>query len=147
MHTEDIAAAYRLALLAPEAHGAYNVAAEPVVDMPAIARARRARTIRVPRRAARAAFSAAYAARLHPSEPSWLDLALETPLMSCERIAGELGWEPRHSALTAISEVLDGIAAGAGGATPPLAADAGFAGRIAELRGGLGSSTPGVPEL
>jgi hypothetical protein len=115
--------------------------------MPAIARARKARAIRIPRLAARRAFAAAYAARLHPSEPSWLDLALETPLMSSGRIAGELGWKPRHSALAAISEVLDGIAAGAGGETPPLAAERGLAGRIGELRGGLGSSTPGVPEV
>ena len=88
VHTDDIAEAYRLALLAPDARGAYNVAAEPVLDMPAIARERKARTVRVPRAVARGAFAAAYAARLHPSEPSWLDLALETPLMACERIAG-----------------------------------------------------------
>ena len=146
VHTADIAEAYRLALLSPAARGAYNVAAEPVLDMPAIARARKARTVRVPRAVARRAVGAAYAARLHPSEPSWLDLALETPLMACERIAAELGWKPRHSALDAITEVLDGMAAGAGGATPPLAADPGLVGRLAELRGGVGSSTPGVPE-
>jgi UDP-glucose 4-epimerase len=146
VHTADIAQAYRLALLNEGARGAYNVAAEPVLDLRAIARERRARTLRVPRRAARAAFSAAYALRLHPAEPSWLDLALETPLISPERIAGELGWSPQRSALHAIGEVLDGMADGAGGATPPLAAPPGLAGRLEELRGGLGASTPGVGE-
>ncbi len=146
VHTADIAQAYRLALLNERARGAYNVAAEPVLDVRAIAHERRARTLRVPRRAARAAFSAAYALRLHPAEPSWLDLALETPLISPERIARELGWSAQRSALHAIGEVLDGMADGAGGATPPLAAPAGLAGRLEELRGGLGASTPGVGE-
>jgi nucleoside-diphosphate-sugar epimerase len=146
VHTADIAEAYRLALLTDGAQGAYNVAADPVLDMHLIAQQRRARTVRLPRRAARAAFSAAYALRLHPAEPSWLDLALETPLISPERITRELGWAPRRSALDAIAEVLDGMADGAGGPTPPLAAAAGLTGRLGELRGGLGASTPGVPE-
>jgi UDP-glucose 4-epimerase len=143
VHTADVAEAYRLAVLSADAHGAYNVAAEPVIDMPALARERRARTLRLPRGLARSAFGAAYALRLHPAEPSWLDLALETPLIDSSRIRG-LGWTPRHSALEAIAEVLDGMADAAGGETPPLAARAGLSGRLEELRGGVGSSTPGV---
>ncbi|HEY3613465.1 MAG TPA: NAD-dependent epimerase/dehydratase family protein [Gaiellales bacterium] len=143
VHSADVAQAYRLALLASDARGAYNVAAEPVLDMSSIARARRARTIPVPRTLARSAFAAAYGLRLHPAEPSWLDLALETPLISPARIAGELGWAARHSALAAIAEVLDGMADGAGGATPPLEAPRGMGGRLDEIRGGVGRSTPG----
>lgn len=144
VHTEDIAEAYRLALVTDAASGAYNVAAEPVITMPELARARSARTVRVPRGLARAAFSAAYGLRLHPSEPSWLDLALDTPLISSARIASELGWKPRHSALDSVTEVLDGMADGAGGSTPPLAARPGLTGRLDELRGRVGGSTPGV---
>ena len=80
VHAEDAAEAYRLALLTDGARGAYNVAAEPVLDMPALARLLDARRVGVPRWLARRAFGAAYALRLHPSEPSWLDLALRTPL-------------------------------------------------------------------
>jgi UDP-glucose 4-epimerase len=144
VHTLDIAQAYRLAVLADAASGAYNVAAEPVLDMPAIARERRARTLRLHHRAARTAFAAAYGLRLHPAEPSWLDLALETPLISSARITSELGWAPARSALEAIAEVIDGMADGAGGATPPLAEPRGLAGRRDEIRGGVGSSTPGL---
>jgi UDP-glucose 4-epimerase len=144
VHTADIAEAYRLVLLADDARGAYNVAAEPVLDMASIARERHARTLRIPRRLARTGFAAAYRLRLHPAEPSWLDLALETPLISPARIAGELGWKARHSALEAIAEVLDGMADGAGGATPPLVGGTGLPGRIDELRGRVGGSTPGV---
>jgi nucleoside-diphosphate-sugar epimerase len=146
VHTDDVAQAYRLALESDDAGGAYNVAAGPVIDMPALAHARGARTIRVPRGVAHAAFAAAYGLRLHPSEPSWLDLALDTPLISSARIAGELGWTPRHSALDSVAEALDGMADGAGGGTPPLAEPTGPRGRLDELRGGVGSSTPGVGE-
>jgi nucleoside-diphosphate-sugar epimerase len=141
VHTADVAEAYRLALLADDATGAYNVAAEPVLDMSSIARLRRARTVRIPRRLARAALALAYDLRLHPSEPGWLDLALGTPLISPARISSGLGWAPRHSALEAIGEVLDGIADGAAGDTPPLAA-AGLSARLHEIRGGVGTSTP-----
>jgi nucleoside-diphosphate-sugar epimerase len=144
VHADDVAQAYRLALTAADARGAYNVAAEPVITLPELARARGARTVRLPRGLARSAFAAAYGLRLHPSEPGWLDLALETPLISSARISTELGWAPRHSALDSISEALDGMADGARGPTPPLAAPAGLKGRLDEVRGGVGGSTPGV---
>jgi nucleoside-diphosphate-sugar epimerase len=145
VHADDVAEAYRLALTSPNAHGAYNVAAEPVLDLPAIAHLRRTRSFRLPQRFARAAFAAAYALRLHPSEPSWLDVALETPLISSDRIRRELPWLPDRSGLAAIDELFDGLADGAGGGTPPLASATGFSGRFAEVRGGIGRSTPDVP--
>jgi UDP-glucose 4-epimerase len=144
VHARDAAEAYRLAVLSPTALGAYNVAAEPVLDMQSIAASRGARTVRVPRSIARRAFAAAYALRLHPSEPSWLDVGLDTPLVSSERIRDELGWRPRHSALDTINEVVDGLADGAGGATAPLAPDAGLLGRLAELGEGVGSRARGT---
>jgi UDP-glucose 4-epimerase len=145
VHATDVAEAYRLAVTAAGARGAYNVAAPPVLDLPTIAAARGARTVRLPRAVARPAFAAAYRARLHPSEPGWLDVALATPLISSARITAELGFAPRVSALDAVAELLDGIAAGAGAATPPLAAGGGVAGRLAELRGRVGGATPDIP--
>jgi nucleoside-diphosphate-sugar epimerase len=138
VHATDVAEAYRLAILSPDARGAYNVAAEPVLGMPAIAASRGARTITVSRRIARPAFAAAYALRLHPSEPSWLDVGLDTPLVSSQRITMELGWQPRVSALDTINEVVDGLVAGEGGRTAPLVPDSGLAGRLRELREGVG---------
>jgi UDP-glucose 4-epimerase len=144
VHASDLAEAYRLALVSPDARGAYNVAAEPVLDMPSIGSSRGARTLRVPRIVARGAFGAAYALRLHPSEPSWLDVGLDTPLVSSERIRGELGWRPQRSGLEAINEVIDGLVEGAGGETAPLAPDAGLPGRLAELGEGVGGRAPGT---
>ena len=144
VHSHDVAEAYRLAAVSPAAHGAYNVAADPVLDMRLIASSRGARTVRIPRGIARPAFAAAYRLRLHPSEPSWLDVGLETPLVSSERIRSELGWEPRTSGLEAIGEMMDGLVDGAGGASQPLAPDTGLRGRLAELREGVGRHAPGT---
>jgi UDP-glucose 4-epimerase len=144
VHARDVADAYRRAIIAPDARGAYNVAAAPVLDMQAIARARGARAVQIPRSIARRALGAAYALRLQPSEPSWLDLGLDTPLVSSERIENELGWVARRSALETIEEVIDGLADGAGGETPPLAPDGGLRGRLAELGEGVGARTSGI---
>jgi nucleoside-diphosphate-sugar epimerase len=138
VHATDVAEAYRLAVHSPDARGAYNVASEPVLGMPSIAASRHARTIAVPRSIARPAFAAAYALRLHPSEPSWLDVGLDTPLVSSQRITMELGWQPRVSALDTINEVVDGLVAGEGGRTDPLTPDDGLIGRLRELREGVG---------
>ena len=126
------------------ASGAYNVAADPVLDVSLIAQARHARIIRLPRGLARRAFSATYAAHLHPSEPGWLDLALDMLLIDSSRIREQLGWEPRHSAIEAVEELLDGIADGAGAPTPPLLADS-FTRRLREIAGGIGARAPSVP--
>jgi UDP-glucose 4-epimerase len=139
LYAADVAEAYRLALVTSGARGAYNVAAPPILDVSSIARLVGARTVRLPRSVARSAFVAAYALRLHPSEPSWLDLALDTPLVSSDRITRELGWSPRRSGLEAIEEVLRGIADGAGGDTPPLAHDTGLEGRASEVAEGVGA--------
>jgi UDP-glucose 4-epimerase len=144
VHARDVADAYRRAIIAPDARGPYNVAASPVLDMQTIARARGARAVQIPRAVARRAFGAAYALRLQPSEPSWLDLGLDSPLISSERIETELGWIARRSALETIEEVVDGLADGAGGETPPLAPDGGLRGRLAELGEGVGERTSGI---
>ena len=118
-HADDVAAAYRLAILS-EASGAFNVAAEPVLTPTVIARAVRGRTVPLPQAALRAAMAATYRLRLQPSEPGWLDMATNTPVMDTRRANEELGWTPRLSSLDALIELLDGIADGAGDTTMPL---------------------------
>jgi hypothetical protein len=59
--------------------------------------------------------------------------------MSCDRARHELGWEPNVSSLDALRELVTGIRDGAGGRTPPLAADAGGPGRTGELLSGVGA--------
>jgi nucleoside-diphosphate-sugar epimerase len=138
LHSSDVAEAYRLVTLEPTARGAYNVAAEPVLDVPELARALEARPVPVPARAVRAAADAAWRARITPTPPGWVDLALGVPLMDCSRIRDELGWEARYTASEALLELMGGLRDRAGGDTPPLRREASGPGRIRELLTGVG---------
>ncbi|MBD0339102.1 MAG: NAD-dependent epimerase/dehydratase family protein, partial [Thermoleophilia bacterium] len=120
LHSLDVGDAYRLAVVG-EARGAFNVAAEPVLDAARLARLLDARLVPMSPRAARAAAAVTWRLRLQPSPPGWLDLALAVPLLDVSRARSELGWEPRRTAEEALLELLAGIRDGAGIATPPLA--------------------------
>lgn len=137
LHTSDVAEAYRLALV-NEVRGAFNLAAEPVLDLPVIAEQLGARVVRVPPRLARTALSAAWAAHLLPAEPGLFDLLREAPLLRTDRAREVLGWEPRHSSIEAFHALLDGLASGRGGPTPPLSPDTSGPGRSHELGTGIG---------
>ena len=119
VHTRDVAEAYRLAVLG-EARGAFNVAAEPVLDPPTLARALGARTVPVPLRLARAALDVTWRLRLQPTPSGWLDMGLSVPIMETKRARDELRWQPQHSSLDAIEDVLDGMSEVEGEPTPPL---------------------------
>jgi UDP-glucose 4-epimerase len=136
LHADDVAQAYRLAVVG-EARGAYNVAAEPVVDAASIGDVLGARVVPVPGSLARLGLAAAWQLHLVPAEPALLDLALQLPLLDTTRIRDELGWSPTVSSLDALREVLEGMAEGAGGQTPPLAPDS-LQGRLHEGATGVG---------
>lgn len=138
VHSHDVGDAYRRALLA-DVHGAFNVAAEPVLDPPVLAELLGARRVPVPARLLRGAAALSWRLRLQPSPPGWIDLALAVPLMDCGRIRRELGWEPRFRSTEALRELLDGLRDGAGFPTPPLDPRTSGPWRRGELRGGVGA--------
>lgn len=119
VHSLDVAEAYRLAIVG-DARGAFNVAAEPVLDPDTLARALGARKLPVPATLVRAGMAATWRLRLQPTPPGWLDMGLSVPIMDTTRAREILGWEPRHSSLVAIRDVLSGIADAEGEPTPPL---------------------------
>jgi UDP-glucose 4-epimerase len=139
VHADDVARAY-LETIVRDVRGAFNIAAEPVLEAATLAEALGARRVKLPEMAASALTSLTWRLRLQPTPPGWLDLGLGVPLMSSDRAAAELGWTPTVSALDAVLELIDGMRAGAGGPTPPLAADAGGPARAGELATGIGSS-------
>jgi UDP-glucose 4-epimerase len=136
LHANDVAEAYRLAAVG-DARGAYNVAADPVIDVESIGEVLGSRVVRVPGPLARAGLAAAWQLHLVPAEPTLLDLALQLPLLDTTRIRTELGWSPTVSSVDALREVLEGMSEGAGGKTPPLTPDS-LAGRLHEGATGIG---------
>jgi nucleoside-diphosphate-sugar epimerase len=138
VHSHDVGDAYRLAALNRDARGAFNLAAEPVLDAAELGRLLGARPVPVHPGLLRALAAASYRLRLQPSEPGWLDMGLAVPLMDASRARKELGWEPRHSASNALRELLEGLRERAGIETPPLSPDAGGPLRIREILTGVG---------
>jgi UDP-glucose 4-epimerase len=132
VHSLDAGRAFQAALFS-EARGAFNVSADPILDSDSLARAFGAKKVRVSRATLRLAAAVSWRLRLQRSEPGWLDLCFECPLMSTERAERLLGWRPERSSIEALTELLDGISKGAGLGTPPLAPP--LHGRMSTQRG------------
>ncbi|HZB42320.1 MAG TPA: NAD-dependent epimerase/dehydratase family protein [Ilumatobacter sp.] len=118
-HTRDIADAYVRALTR-DVTGAFNIAAEPVLEPELIADAVGGRALPVPEKVLRTLVHAAYLMRIEPSEPGWLDMATRTPIMDTTRARTLLDWKETISSVEALIELLDGIGDGAGFPTPAL---------------------------
>ncbi len=138
VHAADVGEAYRLAATDERARGAYNVAADPVLDAASLGRALQARPVRVPVAAVRAAADLSWRLRLQPTPPGWLDMGMAVPLMDTGRIRRELGWAPRHAADDALLELMGGLRDSAGAATPPLEPHTGGPLRAREFLTGIG---------
>ena len=137
VHTDDVAQAYALAVVS-DVEGAFNIAAEPVLNATTIGEALGKRVIEVPAAPVRAACAVSWRARLQPTPEGWFDMGMKSPLMSSARAEAELGWEAKRSATGTLAELLQGIADASGESTPPLAHDAGGALRSREIATGIG---------
>jgi nucleoside-diphosphate-sugar epimerase len=141
VHSHDVGEAYRLAIVNEDARGAYNVAADPVLDADQLGRLLGARPVPIPPQLLRAAADLTWKARLQPTPPGWLDMGLNVPVMDTTRARTELGWTPRHTADEAFLELFDGLREGSGYATPPLDPNAGGRLRMRELVTGVGQTS------
>ena len=138
VHSYDAGEAYRVALTR-DVHGAFNIAAEPVLDPPELGRLLRARPVRMPARLLRGAAAVTWRLRLQPAPEGWIDMALAVPIMDTSRARRELGWTPRFTSGEALLDLLAGFRAGAGADTPPLDPDAGGPARAKEFATGIGA--------
>jgi UDP-glucose 4-epimerase len=136
LHTADAGQAYRLAALS-EVRGAFNIAAEPVVDAAMLAECFGARIVSVPLWPVRTALWLAWQLHLIPASPYLFDAFLRLPIMDITRARTELGWSPRYTSREALEEFLGGLRDGAGMSTPPLAPKV-PGGRAHELGTGVG---------
>ena len=136
VHSEDVGQAYLRAVLA-DVGGDVEGAAEPPISGGEMAERLGVRSFPVPARLVRGLADLSWRLRLQPTPPGWLDMALAVPLMSSRRAREELGWQPRHSSLEALEELLEGMRHGHGGGTPPLEEDSAAA-RIVDLKTGVG---------
>jgi nucleoside-diphosphate-sugar epimerase len=135
VHADDVADAYRRAIVG-DARGAFNVAAEPILDGDELGRLLGARPVPVPAPVLRTAAAAAFHVRLTPTPPGWIDMALAVPLLDTARAREVLGWRPTHDAGGTLLELLDGIRTSAGAPTPTLEPGGS---RAREVLTGLGS--------
>ncbi len=141
VHSYDVGEAFHQALVR-DVRGAFNVAADPVLDANEAGRILNARPLPVPARAARAGMELSWRLRLQPVTPGWLDMALNVPIMDTARAREELGWTPQRSAEDALLDLLEGLHTGADFPTPPLARETGGPFRIREILTGVGGREP-----
>lgn len=119
VHSSDMADAYVRACVRPVT-GAFNIAGEPVLDPPTLARTLGARQLPVPAALLRAVVELTWRLRVQPTDPGWIDLARLTPLLDTTRARTELGWTPQHDATDALLETVAALSQGRGGDAPVL---------------------------
>lgn len=119
VHADDVADAYVRAVLA-DVRGAFNIAADPVLDASSVGARFHGWPVPVPVGLLRGAAALTWHGRLQPTEPGWVPLAAGVPLMCCRRAETELGWRPRVDALDALAGLFAGMATLDGAGSPPL---------------------------
>ena len=140
VHSLDIGTAYALAATG-DARGAFNIAAEPVLDPAELGRLLHAKPVPVPAAVVRAGAKLSWRAQLQPTPPGWVDMALAVPIMDTSRARTELRWTPQHTSGEALLELIEGMRRSEGVETPPLSPSTGGPGRLRELLTGIGRTS------
>jgi nucleoside-diphosphate-sugar epimerase len=138
VHAGDLARALAAAVERPVS-GAFNIAADDVLDRDALAEVFSAKTLGIPPGLARHALGAAWRLHLVPAPGNLFDALMRLPVMSADRAKAELDWEPQHSGREALEAFLEGVRHGAGSTMPPLDPHAGGRFRLKEFKTGIGS--------
>jgi len=137
VHADDVADAYARVILR-RAAGAFNIAGEPILDTAVLAAAFGGRPLPVNPLVFRLAAAATWRARLQPTEPGWIDLAMRSPLLATDRARELLDWRPQHPTTDALAELIAGMGHGSGTPSPAMRPRDGAIGRLARLRSAVG---------
>jgi UDP-glucose 4-epimerase len=119
VHADDVADALER-MLDRRAAGPFNLAAEPLLDSDAIARALGTVRVPVPAVALRTALLAAFTARLVPTEPGWLDIGTQVPALDTSRARRLLDWTPNHRSDEVLAQFVAALGRGEGAPGPLL---------------------------
>jgi nucleoside-diphosphate-sugar epimerase len=119
VHADDVAQAV-VQVLERRVGGAFNLASGGPVTSELVGAALRARPVHVPARALRGAVAALWHARLEQLDPGWIDLAYAVPLMDTSRAERELGWQPRHTEVEVLDEIVAGMVRAESSPSPVL---------------------------
>lgn len=118
VHSDDVAEALAL-VLAQRAGGSFNVAADPAIDRDVFAQVFGGVGPALPPQLLRGITAATWRLRLQPTEPGWLDLALNVPLLDTSAIQA-LGWKAERTGPRVLSEFIAALRRGAGRPGPLL---------------------------
>jgi len=100
--------------------GAFNLAAEPVLDRDGWRTAFGGVGPPLPLPVARAGANSSWRAHLQPTDPGWVDLAASMPLLKTDRARTELGWQPTSRADALLTTFIDALSRGRGTPSPAL---------------------------
>jgi nucleoside-diphosphate-sugar epimerase len=119
VHADDVADAL-VRILRTQSGGAFNLAAEPVLDRDEFAAIFGGVGPAVSPGFLRAAAELSWRARLQPTDAGWIDLGLSVPLMTTDRARDTLGWAPTHTLPNILRTFVAALQRGGGGAGPLL---------------------------
>jgi UDP-glucose 4-epimerase len=119
VHADDVADAV-VRMLDRRAPGPFNLAAEPLMDADALARALGTVRIPVPALAVRTAVQAAFAAHVIPTEPGWVDIGTRVPALTTTRARKLLDWAPVHRGDEVLQDFVAALGRGQGAPGPLL---------------------------
>ncbi|MGM7669520.1 NAD-dependent epimerase/dehydratase family protein [Microbacterium sp. A93] len=103
----DVAEAY-WQVVRQKTPGAFNVAAEPVLDAQTMGQLLGARRyLELPVQVFKALAAATYAARLQPTDPGWVDMAETVPIMDTTKLREATGWRESITSQQAVRALLD----------------------------------------
>jgi nucleoside-diphosphate-sugar epimerase len=124
VHAADVASAIT-ALLDRGLAGAFNLAADPVLDARQLARIFGGHLLPVPLPVLRALTGVSWRTGLIPIHPGWLRLADQVPLVDTRRAREQLDWRPEHDTRDTLEQLVAGLVRGESTPSGPLAGGSG----------------------
>ena len=106
IHQDDVAEALRLCVVGAGPPGAYNIAAEDVVNAADVLRELGFLPLAVPGKPVAAVARAISALPFLPSSLQWVETMTQPAIMDTTKAHSQLGWSPKHSAIESLRATL-----------------------------------------